>query len=189
MFALKARSGARPLHAQIVAATCGVILAASALGAAAQDAKPAAPATPAAAPSPSDSSGAAKPSHSGMQPNLDKLFADLDLTPDQKKHVQQIMVSTIGRLSSLKDQVGNPKNDLHDLLVAPTVDRAAFEAWRAKEMATVDQASRIVADAFVEVAQTLTPEQRAKLAEKIQGKKADTHASTQTPATAPIPTH
>ena len=51
---------------------------------------------------------------------------------------------------------------------APTIDKAAVEALRAKRIAEVDEASKKAVAAVIEAAEVLTPEQRAKLVEDMK---------------------
>ena len=55
-----------------------------------------------------------------------------------------------------------------DLLKAPTIDRAAIEGLRSQQMAVADAISKRVSTAFADTAEVLTPEQRVKLAERMQ---------------------
>jgi Spy/CpxP family protein refolding chaperone len=156
-------------------------------GAAAQNASQPAPAPGAAAPAPissSGSGGAGKAIQSAVTSSLDKFFTGVDATPDQKTQIQGIMMVAVGKILQLKGQFGKPNEDLYALVSAPTVDRGAFEAFRAREMAGVDQVSHILTDAFVDSLAVLTPEQRAKFALKLKPK---VHTPTQTPGTAATP--
>jgi periplasmic protein CpxP/Spy len=162
------------------------LLAAALIGlagaAAAQDATPAAPA--ASNPNSSSSSGPAKAIQSAMTSSLDKFFTGVDATSDQKTQIQGIMMVAVGKILQLKGQFGKPQEDLYALVAAPTLDRGAFEALRAREMSGVDQVSHILTDAFVDSLAVLTPEQRAKFAEKLKPK---VHTPTQTPGKAATP--
>ena len=60
------------------------------------------------------------------------------------------------------------RGQLAELLSAPTIDKDAVEKLRAERVAAVDEASRKLTDALVNAAETLTPEQRAKLAERMK---------------------
>lgn len=51
-----------------------------------------------------------------------------------------------------------------ELLAAPTIDRAAVEKMRLDAVAKFDAKSRTVAAGLLDIADQLTPEQRAKLA-------------------------
>jgi Spy/CpxP family protein refolding chaperone len=52
----------------------------------------------------------------------------------------------------------------HELLLQPTMDRAALEALRAEQIASADEASKKLVQFLADAADVLTPEQRAKLA-------------------------
>jgi Spy/CpxP family protein refolding chaperone len=49
-------------------------------------------------------------------------------------------------------------------LTGPTVDRALLEKTRAQLIANLDQGSKVLTNALADAADSLTPEQRAKLA-------------------------
>jgi Spy/CpxP family protein refolding chaperone len=170
-------------------------------GALAQDAKPAAssgaPAPTAAAPAASapaastnsssgGASGPAKAIQSAMTSSLDKFFSGVDATPDQKTQIQGIMMVAVGKIMQLKGQFGKPQEDIYALVAAPKLDRDGFEALRAREMSGVEQVSRILMDAFVDSLAVLTPEQRAKFAEKLKPKP-KVHTPTQSPGAAATP--
>jgi Spy/CpxP family protein refolding chaperone len=53
--------------------------------------------------------------------------------------------------------------DIHRLLAAPTVDRAALEQLRAARIADIDQASKVMIQAMADAADVLSPAQRQKL--------------------------
>jgi Spy/CpxP family protein refolding chaperone len=157
-------------------------------GAAAQDttqpaATPAGPATP--APS-STTASASKAIESAMTSSLDKVFSGVNATPDQKTQIQGIMMVAIGKVMQLRGQFGKPNEELYALVAAPTVDRGAFEAFRAREMSGVDQVSHILMDAFVDSLAVLTPEQRATFAQNLKPKP-KVHTPTQTPGTPATP--
>jgi Spy/CpxP family protein refolding chaperone len=52
---------------------------------------------------------------------------------------------------------------IHRLLAAPTVDRAALEQLRAARMADMDQASKVLVQAMADAADVLDARQREKL--------------------------
>jgi Spy/CpxP family protein refolding chaperone len=59
------------------------------------------------------------------------------------------------------------RRQARQLLTAPTVDRPALEALRAAQLAEADAASRRMVQAIADAAEVLTPEQRAKLAQRL----------------------
>jgi protein CpxP len=70
------------------------------------------------------------------------------------------------------EQNANPMEAMHkqalELLRAPTIDRAAAEKLRSDQIAALDAKSKKLVGALLDVADQLTPEQRAKLAERAE---------------------
>ncbi len=95
-------------------------------------------------------------------------LADVDATAEQKSRIATIMKGAANDLASLRGQV----RDLHlksmQLLAAPAIDRAQLEATRVQTMQLRETVSRRMLQAFADAAEVLTPEQRAKLAERMQ---------------------
>jgi Spy/CpxP family protein refolding chaperone len=54
------------------------------------------------------------------------------------------------------------------LMSAPTIDRAAIETLRVEQIGLADTASKRIAQALADTAEVLSPEQRVKLAERMQ---------------------
>ena len=57
--------------------------------------------------------------------------------------------------------------ELHDLLLADTIDRAALERLRAERLADAERISKNLVGALADVAELLSPEQRKVLDERI----------------------
>jgi Spy/CpxP family protein refolding chaperone len=55
-----------------------------------------------------------------------------------------------------------------ELLSAPTIDRAAIERLRVEKMQAADAVSKRMSLAFADAAEVLTPDQRKKVAERMQ---------------------
>ena len=55
-----------------------------------------------------------------------------------------------------------------ELLTAPTIDRAQLEALRVQQSQMRETVSRRMLQAMADAAEVLTPEQRAKVAERMQ---------------------
>ena len=98
----------------------------------------------------------------------DRIVSAADGTPEQKQKIQAIAQAAITDLAPMREQMRAARREGLALLAAPTVDRGAIEALRAKQMAAADGASRRMARAMADAAEVLTPEQRAKLAERMQ---------------------
>ena len=57
---------------------------------------------------------------------------------------------------------------MHDLLLVPTIDRAAIEKLRQERIAAADAASKEVTTALIEVAEILSVEQRKMLDQRVE---------------------
>jgi Spy/CpxP family protein refolding chaperone len=95
-------------------------------------------------------------------------LADVDATAEQKSRIAAIMKGAANDLASLRGQ----GRELHlksvQLLAAPAIDRAQLEATRVQMMQLRETVSRRMLQAFADAAEALTPEQRARLAERMQ---------------------
>lgn len=98
------------------------------------------------------------------------LAIEIDATEEQKQKLTTIFVSAATDLLPLRAEMMESRQagELVGLLTAPTVDRAAIEAFRAGKLALADQASRRIATALGEAAEVLTPEQRAEVGERLK---------------------
>jgi Spy/CpxP family protein refolding chaperone len=95
---------------------------------------------------------------------------EIDATEEQKQKLTTIFVGAADDLMPLREEMMASRHagELVGLLTAPTVDRAAIEAFRAEKMTLADQASRRIAQALGEAAEVLTPEQRAEIGERLK---------------------
>ena len=60
------------------------------------------------------------------------------------------------------------RKEIHDLLLADTIDRTALETLRAERLADAEQISKNLVGALADVAEVLSPEQRKVLNERIE---------------------
>lgn len=96
------------------------------------------------------------------------MLADIDATPEQKTKISGIAKDALKDLMPLRDEHKAARTKVVDLFAAPTIDRAAMEQVRASELKLAETASKCVTQAIADVAETLQPAQRAKLAEKMK---------------------
>ncbi len=101
----------------------------------------------------------------------ERLVGSVDGTPEQKQKVSEIAKAAAKDLRELRQQAGDLRRQGMDLLKAPTIDRTALESLRSQQMTVADAISKRVATAFADAAEVLTPEQRVKLAERIQSRR------------------
>jgi protein CpxP len=103
------------------------------------------------------------------------LAIEVDATAEQQERLRAIVRSTVRDLVPLREKAMNSRQRGRELLTQTTIDRAAIESLRADQMALADQASRRVAQAIADAASVLTPEQRRKIADRIDTWRAYTH--------------
>jgi Spy/CpxP family protein refolding chaperone len=99
---------------------------------------------------------------------IERMLDGVDATADQEKKVWAAIDGARGEIRPIMREFRGTREQLATLLSAPTIDRAAVEKLRAERVAAIDDASKKVTDALVNAAETLTPEQRAKLAEQLK---------------------
>ena len=95
---------------------------------------------------------------------LQKALKEVDATDAQQEQIKAIL----GGVFQKHEAMASAHEQLHAQLLAalsgPTVDRDAIERVRAQAIARVDLGSKDLAKAIGDMAEVLTPEQRAQLA-------------------------
>ena len=79
--------------------------------------------------------------------------------------MREIVDASLAALAPLAEQHRAHHEALVELLAQETIDRAALESLRAQELGLAEQASRTLTAGIADVAETLTPAQRAELLE------------------------
>jgi protein CpxP len=87
----------------------------------------------------------------------------LDASPAQKERIVEILTGSLGDFHALRERHRERHDEILDVFTAPEIDRAAIEALRERELALAEDASESLAAALADVAEVLTPEQRAEL--------------------------
>ncbi|MEZ5739987.1 MAG: Spy/CpxP family protein refolding chaperone [Burkholderiaceae bacterium] len=111
--------------------------------------------------------------HHGDEPGeklgymVDKVFSRVDATDAQKARLQTIATAAWSDLAPLRTQLRDGRQKALELLGAAQIDRAGIEALRLEQAALLDNASRRVTSALTDMAEVLTPEQRAQMRERI----------------------
>lgn len=101
---------------------------------------------------------------------VDRMLSQVDATPEQKQRVSAIAKQAMADLAPLRGQARDARRQATDLLAAPVIDRAAVERLRAAQVAAMDQASRRMSVAMADMAEVLTPEQRAQLKARLDAR-------------------
>ncbi len=92
----------------------------------------------------------------------------VDATEEQQVKVTDIAKKAAADLRGLRTRQGDLRKRGVELLAASTVDRAAIESLRVDQIWLADEASKRMSVALADTAEVLTPEQRAKLAERLK---------------------
>lgn len=96
------------------------------------------------------------------------LGVEVDATAEQQAKLTAISRAAVQDLLPLREKMQAGRKQLVDLLTAPTVDRAAVEQLRTQQMSTIDEIGKRLSAAVADGADVLTPDQRKRLAERIQ---------------------
>jgi Spy/CpxP family protein refolding chaperone len=118
----------------------------------------------AAAPGPIDP--AAVDEHAGRMAR--HFGVEVDATKDQQDKLTAIVRAAAKDLLPYRDKMQASRKQGVDLLTAATVDKDALEKLRAEQLANMEVVSKRISQALAESAEVLTPEQRKKLAERIE---------------------
>lgn len=86
---------------------------------------------------------------------------------DQEAKIHDIIAAKFADIAPKPDDHEALRKRALELLAAPTIDRAAVERLRADAVALFDAKSKAVVGGVLEVADQLTPPQRAQLAQEI----------------------
>lgn len=103
-----------------------------------------------------------------IESRVERVLKRVDATEAQRAQVKDIAKKAAADLRGMRGQQSELRKRGMALLAAPTVDRTAIEALRVEQIRLADQASKRMSVAMADSAEVLTPEQRAKLAERMQ---------------------
>jgi Spy/CpxP family protein refolding chaperone len=97
------------------------------------------------------------------------MLRHVDASDEQKDRATEIAESAFDALAPMLSTHREGREQMVALLSEETIDREALEALRAELVARFDTASRTLAGSLADLAETLTPEQRAELLEHGRG--------------------
>jgi hypothetical protein len=98
-----------------------------------------------------------------IERGVDRLGWAVDASSEQKQKINAITQKAADDIFELR-QASRGAQAAGRALAAPTIDRAKLEALRADQMKLAETATKRVTDAVADVAEVLTPAQRADLA-------------------------
>jgi Spy/CpxP family protein refolding chaperone len=97
--------------------------------------------------------------------HADWALGRLDASEPQKERIVALLGDSVDELYRLRDRHRVHHDELVRLFTADAIDRAAIETIRSQEVALIDEASAALATTLADVAEVLTPEQRAELSD------------------------
>ena len=92
---------------------------------------------------------------------------EIDATQEQQEKITALVTAVAKDLKPVQDRLHATGKELHDLLLANTIDRAALEQLRTERLADAERISKNLVSALADVAEVLSPEQRKLLDERI----------------------
>lgn len=111
----------------------------------------------------------------GSPRQLDGMLDGLEATDAQRAQIKQIAAAAAVDLKVQRHADRGLREKGMQVFTAPSVDAAAAESVRQQMVARHDQASKRTLQAMLDVANVLTPEQRAKLGERLKAQRAATN--------------
>jgi periplasmic protein CpxP/Spy len=105
-------------------------------------------------------------------PMSDRMLDGLNATDAQRAQIKQIAQAAAADLKAQREAGRALREQAMQVFTAPNVDAAAAESVRQQMLAQHDAASRRMLQAMLDASRVLTPEQRAKLAERMKERSA-----------------
>jgi len=100
--------------------------------------------------------------------HLERVLDRLEATPAQREQIKPIAEKAAADLKALHQEGRTLREQGRKLWAQPNIDAGAAETLRQQFMAHHDKVSKRMLQATIDVGRVLTPEQRAKLAERMQ---------------------
>ncbi len=107
-----------------------------------------------------------------MARGIDRMLDGLNATDAQRAQIKQIVQAAAADLKAQHEAGRALHQKGVQVFAAPTVDAAAAESLRQQMSAQHDQASKRMLAAMLDVSKVLTPEQRAKVGERMMSRDA-----------------
>jgi len=110
-------------------------------------------------------------SEQGIEMHLDHvqvMLGKVGASDAQKAQIDGILKAGFSDFKGAHDNCHASLGKLHELLLAPSVDRAKIEALRAEQAQALDDASRRLVSSLEDAVEVLTPEQREAFARAVQ---------------------
>ena len=106
---------------------------------------------------------------------IERMLDDVKASDAQKEKASAIVKASLEKGAPLAEKMRDNHIQMRKLMSAPSLDKAAIEAMRAEQIKLADEASKQMTSTMLAVADILTPEQRTKLAEKMEKRRGWMH--------------
>jgi len=110
--------------------------------------------------------------HDMMGGRVEQMLEAVDATDAQRAQIKQIMQTARAELKGQMDAGRKLHEQTMALYAAPNIDAMAIETQRQQTQAQREVTSKRMSQAMIEAARVLSPEQRAKFAEKMKKRQA-----------------
>ncbi|HEY6864801.1 MAG TPA: periplasmic heavy metal sensor [Burkholderiales bacterium] len=102
-----------------------------------------------------------------MEHMVTRMFSSVNASDQQKTQAVTIVRAAAADIRPLEQQLRDGRRAAMQLLAAPAIDRNALEAQRVQQSAVQEQISKRRTQAVADLAEVLTPDQRAALAKRM----------------------
>lgn len=102
---------------------------------------------------------------------IDRMLDSVNATADQRTQIQAIVKAAQADMLSQRQQGRALHQQSQALFAQPNVDARAAESLRQQMLAQHDQASKRTLQMMLDISRVLTPEQRAKVAERMNQRR------------------
>jgi periplasmic protein CpxP/Spy len=102
-----------------------------------------------------------------MEYRVKRMFSSVKASEEQKTRAGAIVRKAAADVRPLEQQLREGRRAAIELLARPSIDRNAVEAQRARQSALREQVSKRMTQALADLAEVLTPDQRASLAKRM----------------------
>jgi len=102
---------------------------------------------------------------------LKHLYVEIDATDAQQQRLAPIVKQAAADLLPTRDRMRAARREAIGLLTGESIDRAAIERLRAEQLQLAESGSKRLAAAIADAAEVLTPEQRQRIAERIEHRR------------------
>lgn len=103
---------------------------------------------------------------------MQRMLDEVKASDAQKEKASAIVKASLEKGAPLAEKMRDNHVQMRKLMSAATLDKAAIEAMRVEQIKLADEVSKQMTSTMLAVAEVLTPEQRAQLAEKMEKRHA-----------------